>query len=261
MYSSISKNLFFSWNGNSNPHRLRKHGRYVSIICIECRDLALGNIDTILFHSPLNLFQGSPLNRLSWLRESSFFLNAAAESPRSKWLLFRNGEPLVVKTTSDALHSLSYLSFGQIKELVGDDVKLFGQGQTKDTAPASQPAGEDGLIPPEIKVLQGARLRGAIIVFLGVKEEDGAEALPTNVFKSADNLTGTPYFGLDVSRVEGNKLDAALESASALPTKLVFMEPRPAANAFDSFDAPVFSLARSMLDWNVRNQVGREHSW
>lgn len=202
-----------------------------------------------------NFYQGAPLNRLSWLRESSVFLNAAAETPRSKWLLFRNGEPLVVKTTSDALHSLSYLTFGQIKELLGDDVKLFGQGETKEAAPAAESTGTEEVIPPEIKVLQGARLRGPTVVFLGVKEDEGVKALPTNSFKTAEDLTGTPYFGLDVSRVEASKVDTALESTAALPSKLVFMEPRSAANVFDDFDAPVFSIARSMVDWNARNRV------
>ncbi|KAG8985223.1 NADH pyrophosphatase [Tulasnella sp. JGI-2019a] len=205
-------------------------------------------------NTPVNFYEGTPLNRLSWLRESSAFLNAAAETPRSKWLLFKNGEPLVVKTPSNALHSLAYLSFGQIRELLGDDAKLFGQGQSKEAGPASTPIGADVNTLPQEKALQGARLRGPVIIFLGVEEDEGVKALPTSAFKSADDLTGTPYFGLDVSKVEVSRVDEALKVAAATTSEFVFMEPRSASNAFTHFDAPIFSMARSMIDWNGRNR-------
>ncbi|KAG8875958.1 NADH pyrophosphatase [Tulasnella sp. 332] len=207
-------------------------------------------------NTPINFYDGTPLNRLSWLRESSTFLNAAAETPRSKWLLFKNGDPLVIKTPSNAFHSLAYLTFGQVKELLGDDAKPFGQGESQNAVPETS-AGADANASPEAKALQGARLRGPIIIFLGVEEDQGFKALPTTDFKNANDLTGTPFFGLDVSKVEWSRVDQALKTAAAMPSEFVFMEPRAASFAFNAFDAAVFSITRSMIDWNGRNLLSR----
>jgi NAD+ diphosphatase len=136
--------------------------------------------------------------------------------------------------------------------LTGED-RLFGQPKESNEAVV------DGITEP--KVLQAARLRGPRIVFLGVKEKEGVQALPTGNFKSAQDLPGSPFFALDVTNVEEGPLSQALKLASEdnSRTAFEFSEPRTASVSFSPFDASLFALARSMIDWNARNKVSTCH--
>ncbi|KAG9018594.1 NADH pyrophosphatase [Tulasnella sp. 427] len=140
---------------------------------------------------------------------------------------------------------LAFLSTAQVKPLLGYD-RLFGQGQS----PAeSDSLSTDVIEPtelPEPKLLQAARLRGPKVVFLGIHEREGVQALPTAAFKSAQDLPGTPYFALDTSKSEPADIENLLKSASPSPQhRLEFQESRGAAAWFDRFDAPIFALGRS----------------
>lgn len=159
------------------------------------------------------------------------------------------------ENSAEQTRQLAFLSTAQVKPLLGLD-RLFGQGQSL--------VGGDNVLTdviepaelPEPKVLQAARLRGPKIVFLGIHEREGVKALPTGGFKSAQDLTGTPYFALDVSKSEPAEVENMLQSASPSPShKLEFQESRPATIWFDPFHAPIFALGRSMVDWNARNRV------
>ncbi|KAG8935920.1 NADH pyrophosphatase [Tulasnella sp. 418] len=191
--------------------------------------------------SHVNFYGGAPLNRLSWLRESNSFLNTAAESPLARWILFLNGDALIAK--QDTTHSIGYLSTNEVIDLLGKDDPIFGQGEEVNSPPPS-----DDDTP---KCLQGARLRGPTIVFLGALEKEGTGALPTKEFKSAADLPGPPYFAVDVSKVDQGLIDQVLKSSSVTHE---FIESRAASSRFTTFDAAVFSLARSMMDWNGRNK-------
>lgn len=201
------------------------------------------------------------MNRLAWLRESATFLNTAALDSSTRWLLFNKAfDPLMLidppgENSAEQTRKLALLSTAQVKPLLGID-RLFGQGQSL--------AGGDSVLTdviepaelPEPKLLQAARLRGPKIVFLGIHEREGVQALPTGGFKSAQDLTGTPYFALDISKSDPAEVENLLQSASPSPShKLEFQGSRPAAAWFDHFDAPIFSLGRSMVDWNARNRV------
>ncbi|THH29272.1 hypothetical protein EUX98_g4926 [Antrodiella citrinella] len=206
-----------------------------------------------------NFFSGSPLNRLSWLRTSQVFLNSVALSPSARWVLFKDGQPLVASEPSAepdkrGRKSLGRLTTAEVRSLLGSD-PFFAQGQN------------DGEVAPAgVSVLEADRLRGPPIVFLGLHEpnsEGGADALPSSDFSAkidaaavAEKIKGTPYFTLDVSAVEQKHLDEVIHSAEARQhgTKLGFTDARGALYAFTSFDAAVTAEGKSMVDWNARNK-------
>ncbi|OJT08808.1 Peroxisomal NADH pyrophosphatase NUDT12 [Trametes pubescens] len=201
----------------------------------------------------VNFFGGSPLNRLAWLRTSQPFLNAIAHAPATRWVLFKDGQPLVQSKPSAPTLSLARLTTNDVKALLGPE-PYFAQGQH---------AGD--LAPPDVPALEAARLRGNGVVFLGLHETNRshADALPSSDFSaktSADvvlsNIKGTAYFSLDVSNVAQSELDETLQNAAAAKEgdRIVFSEPRTATASFDAFDAAVFAEARSMTDWNARNK-------
>jgi NAD+ diphosphatase len=193
---------------------------------------------------------GSPLNRLSWLRSSAPFLNAAVDSPTTRWILFNAGQPLIVTSSK----TIAQLPTEHVRLLLGAS-PYFGQGQH-----------EGELVPADSDdhVLEAARHRGAPLVFLGLHEpqEDGGHgsgALPTSEFTDADkavsNIKGTLYFSLEVSELP----QADVENVVASQEGLAFTEPRAAAATLDPFAAAVFAEARSMVDWNTRNKVIKEN--
>ncbi|KAI0759863.1 NUDIX hydrolase domain-like protein [Trametes elegans] len=205
--------------------------------------------------SPANFFAGSPLNRLSWLRTSQPFLNAIIHAPATRWLVFKEGQPLLRSQAGNAKHSLARLPTSDVQPLLGPE-PYFSQGQH-----AGERASDD------TPLLQAARLRGAPIVFLGLHETKARTtgALPSSEFSaktSADavlaNIHGTPYFSLDVSDVAQADVDRVLRESAARDaepgTELAFSEPRAVMNSFDPFEAALFSEARTMADWNARNR-------
>lgn len=198
------------------------------------------------------MFSGSPLNRLSWLRNSHSFLNSIVASPKSKWLLFRTGNPL--STKSDSKSSLAYLSTQEVAPFIGQG-PYFGQAK------------ETGLLSSEEKIsaTESVRHRGAPIVFLGLHESSssGSGALPSSDFVDAEKavakLEGTPYFALDVSdlEMEESEVDAVLnqtETAKAGET-LTWLDARSVMTNVDLFNGAIFAEARGMCDWNSRNKV------
>ncbi|KAI0645868.1 NUDIX hydrolase domain-like protein [Trametes meyenii] len=204
----------------------------------------------------VNFMGGSPLNRLSWLRTSQPFLNAIIHAPATRWLVFKEGQPLVHSQAStgasNGTHPLARLTTNDVKPLLGAE-PYFSQGQH---------AGE--LASAGVPVLEAARLRGAPIVFLGLHETQAghSNALPSSDFSAKTNaetiianIHGTPYFTLDVSDAEQSEVDAVVQNAAGESgSGPVFSEPRAAMGSFDAFDAALFAEARSMIDWNARNK-------
>ncbi|KLO15364.1 hypothetical protein SCHPADRAFT_902380 [Schizopora paradoxa] len=205
----------------------------------------------------VNFLGGSPLNRLSWLRSSTPFLNAVLASKETKWILFQNGQPLVSARGSVKTRSLAKLSTPEIKRFLGPE-PVFGQGKEPGDAV------EEGVFSP---ALEASRLHGPAVVFLGLHEPEGVEvksALPSSDFSAktdpklaAANIQGTPYFALDVSDTDEETIKSITSvTASTGPDDLTyeFAEPRSASGTFSMFEAAVFAEARSMIDWNSRNK-------
>ncbi|KAL1743875.1 NUDIX hydrolase domain-like protein [Schizophyllum fasciatum] len=204
----------------------------------------------------VNLFGGSPLNRLSWLRPSQIFLDAATALPSTRWLLFNGGRPLVSSPGDNpSAISLAYLSTPDVEPFIGAR-PWFGQNK------------DGGALTPQeaTEHTAAARHRGPPIVFLGLDEPRGGprSALPSADFadpaRALANLHGTPYFALDVAGLahpddalaRPDAAGLARPDAAAAPRR--WAEPRALAGGLGAFDAAVFAEARSMLDWHARSR-------
>ena len=71
----------------------------------------------------VNFMSSNPLNRFSWLRSSTTFVNKVATHPQAKWLLFKRGDPLVDVTTGNPVR----LSTQRLEPILGKQ-PYFGQG-------------------------------------------------------------------------------------------------------------------------------------
>ncbi|KAI0684945.1 NUDIX hydrolase domain-like protein [Cytidiella melzeri] len=202
--------------------------------------------------APVNFFGGSPLNRLSWLRLSEPFVNAIVEHQSTRWLVFKDGNPLLSTPEGTKLGKVIRLSTSEVRPWLGSK-PYFAQTQNK---------GE--VADPAVSVLEAARLRGPGIVFLGLHENDGASsgALPSSDFSKKDaaavaaKIKGEPYFSLDVTGLEERQIDDVLKSVEAgrPGEKLSFVETRAAMSSMDNFTGSVIAEARALVDWNARNK-------
>lgn len=210
--------------------------------------------------SPLSshshFFGGSSLNRLSWLRQQQPFLNQIIPSPETQWVVFHGGRPLFQTEPNAKTPVLARLTTADVRPLLGPE-PFFGQGQVDGELGAS------GVV-----ALEGARLRGPPIAFLGLQERTSNErrALPSTDFTPKsdvgltgvlENIEGSAFFSLDVTGVEQDELDAALQKTSAKKrgAELSFVDPRAAMASLTHSDSNIFAMARSVHDWNSRNKV------
>ena len=175
-------------------------------------------------------------------------------SPTTHWIVFKDGKLLFANEPDAKKRSLARLSTTEVRPLLGTE-PFFAQGQNDGDA------AESGL-----PVLEAARLRGPRVVFLGLHEpESGAtQALPSTDFSAkadaaavASKIEGTPYFSLDVSDLEGNAVDAVLQSTEAAKSgkSMTFVDARQAMSSMDYFEGGIVAEARAMVDWNARNKV------
>ncbi|KZT52404.1 hypothetical protein CALCODRAFT_502340 [Calocera cornea HHB12733] len=184
----------------------------------------------------VNFHSSPPINRLSYLRSSAAFLNVALTHPRALFLPFNSGRPLLTGQPGKP----AYLSFANLSTLIGP-APYFGQGEKAGTE-----AEHD-------KWTEACRFteNGVPLVFLGVMEDEGAEMLPSEEVKqirSHDEIKGVPYWAVDATGVE----DAWIHAAEELKDGR-WAEPRSATATYSHFDASVFAVARSMIDWSARN--------
>ncbi|KZT71735.1 hypothetical protein DAEQUDRAFT_809687 [Daedalea quercina L-15889] len=208
-----------------------------------------------LARSHSHFFGRLSLNRLSWLRQQQSFLNRLVSSPETQWVIFHSGRPLFQTEPNARTPALARLSTADVRPLLGPE-PFFGQGQTDGEVVAS-----------DIVALEGARLRGNPIVFLGLQEPASTErrALPSTEFTAKGdtgltsvfaNIQGNTYFSLDVTHVEQQALDAALWNSGAgkRGATLSFIDSRAAMASLNHIDSNIFATARSVHDWNARNK-------
>jgi NAD+ diphosphatase len=192
----------------------------------------------------VNFLGGSPLNRLSWLRTSSVFINALLDSPSTRWVAFQDGKPLLASRTNEV--RLALLTTSEVEPFLGSK-PYFGQGP-----------GEGALATVDLPILQAARFRGAPVVFLGLSETSANDYSPTTPHEQlAKALIGTPFFSIDLTEISQTELDRLVQTSTAGTDgyTLSFAEPRSATRGMSEFDAAIFAEARSMVDWNFRNKV------
>ncbi|KAF8313642.1 hypothetical protein DL93DRAFT_2156137 [Clavulina sp. PMI_390] len=219
-----------------------------------------------------HFFGGSPLNRLSWLRNSPVFLTLALESPRTKWVIFNDGKPLltVPAPTSSATYSrtvslpkprtkpaLTLLPTAAVLPLLGP-APYFAQGQN-----------QGSVIPADLittehngkgKFLESARIHGPTIVFLGTLEshDDSWLDRPASDYSKAletpESIIGDPYFALDVTGTDPEVLKDVLkqEIEGYGGVREEFGDALRVGLTLDPVEVAIFSEGRTMIDWNSR---------
>ena len=164
--------------------------------------------------------QGSPLNRLSFLRSDHAFLSAAVKHPSTNFLLLNNLSPLIRSPTR-----LGYAAFSDVEPLIGAD-------------PYSK--SEKDMISSYDSTAAFPQL-----LFLGVEESKKSDF-------SYKAYSGSPFFALDVTP-KGSVKDAASALISQMEANgLTFLEGR-IHQSLPASEAAVFAQARALLDWNARN--------
>jgi len=154
----------------------------------------------------INYFSGSPLNRVSFLRDDQKFLQAAFAHSQARFLLMNNLAPLV--HASDT---------AQLAFATNADVTLL--------------TGTDPFAKTEEEMIRDydSEEERALIVFLGINE---AGELPLDDSEAGEPFTykefkGAPYFAIDVTP-RGKLADAATALIEAMKGKgYVFYDSSP----------------------------------
>lgn len=231
-----------------------------------------------------NFYAGSRLNRLSWLRTESDFLNAALTSPETRFILLQNLNPLTHKH-GDQDGYLATLSWSEIEEYVIGQAKLTGHsGQKNDKGnyelfgPAvyglepdkESPQGSDDDAKALDKTTSGVGSPSLAMVFLGIDESGQTESsLPGQLAKSSDPDSnsgvpaGVPYYAVSLTyqpkhlvsepdtTTPLNKLEKKLLDSG----KYEFVDTRALGRAgeWPMQDAALVAQARALVDWNERS--------
>ncbi|RPB03484.1 hypothetical protein L873DRAFT_1800574 [Choiromyces venosus 120613-1] len=169
-----------------------------------------------------NYFSTSPLNRVSFLRSSNAFLSSALS--HGKFLLLRDLEPLAGSESA-----LAFVGYDSVRELIGN------------------PFAGDG----EEEVVKGydSRVFVPTLVFLGLHEEEGG----FEWVGEGGKYSGRPYFALDVTVKEKGEVCKKVQEEAVKVEGREFRNVRLDLNLVPG-DAAIFAQARSLLDWNNRNQ-------
>ncbi|KAK5988919.1 putative NADH pyrophosphatase [Cladobotryum mycophilum] len=173
----------------------------------------------------INYYAGSRLNRYSFLRSDSLFIQSAVTSPSTRFLALKDLSPLVADSKTLAL-----FSYEEVKPFVG-----------------AQPLGlSDG---DNLKAFDSSKPR-PLVVFLGLlPDTEQSEQFAT---EKHGTVKGQPYFALDITQnapyAEAAKtfLEAAEARGLSLQTNIRSMTLNPEA-------AAIFAQSRSIIDWNARN--------
>ncbi|PWY98670.1 hypothetical protein BCV70DRAFT_201471 [Testicularia cyperi] len=234
----------------------------------------------------VNFYAGSKLNRLSWLRTSTDFLNSTITSPSTRFVLMKHNNPLC-HAKGDKEGLLATLSWDEVKEYVLEGVKLSGGNaadgkvfgpQSYGMSNAKGEAGEKEFT----RATDGIGPNSLALVFLGIDESHLSEtSLPGQLAQDpAQNTSSTttereagappagiPYFALSLTYKppfaatdeSGEKITPVtklLEKLDAQEDKYDFVDLRASskANSWPMEDAAIVAQAKSLLDWNERHQ-------
>ncbi|KAF2095795.1 hypothetical protein NA57DRAFT_67521 [Rhizodiscina lignyota] len=185
-----------------------------------------------------NYFSGSPLNRVSFLRQDHPFLSHALTHHTTTFLIFNKLEPLVESPTK-----LHYATYADVKPIIGDD-------------PYSK--SEEDLVKEYNSTTYIPQM-----IFLGLHEDkDGVT--------TKKGYKGAPFFAVDVTPKHESIKEAAEALIKSFEDKGVhFSKGRlhmalPAEEGelrhflfqygnSDSSAAAIYAEARHLLDWNARN--------
>lgn len=229
--------------------------------------------------STVNFYAGSKLNRLSWLRTSTEFLNSTIASPSTRFVLMKNNNPLC-HAKGDQEGTLATLSWDQVKPYVLENVKRSGGVKVEDEsalvfgpqAYGLKHSGE-GQDKDFSRATDGVGPNRLAMVFLGIDETKLEQtSLPGQMAKDGNKETeaandqaapaGVPYFALSLtykppflSPEEGAPMQGLLDKLEA-DEQYDFIDLRASSRAatWPMEDAAIVAQSKSLLDWNERHQ-------
>ncbi|KAL2752700.1 hypothetical protein ACRALDRAFT_1072564 [Sodiomyces alcalophilus JCM 7366] len=180
----------------------------------------------------VNYFSGGLNNRLAWLRTDYDFLRTAFQSPDARFMILKDLSPLVEKEPPSSDKgvkgpvALAFVSHQDVAPLTGSDP--FG------------PSEED-----LIKNFDSSETR-PLVIFLGIVESEQS-SFRWKEFK------GSPVFAVDVTPRDSYAAAAQALIDKQLQGERSFMTDRIHVT-HDAAMAATFGQARSVMDWNLRNQ-------
>lgn len=218
-----------------------------------------GTSDSVDTYLTNQLFNPSRLDRLSYLRQSTSFLNSSLHSPLARFILFHDLKPLAFlpsDASSGAPAELATVGWEKVKEIIGEEADGFGfgeDGQVKTNGVSGSLSAEAGTEGTDLK---------PILIFLGVEETTGDESSstePKDLSKTTDRIpTGTrPYFALEVTHLPSDVRDhivSTFEIAAGKSNdgKPAFHDLRSLPIPLESTPADAAAEARAVIDWNRR---------
>ena len=165
-------------------------------------------------------YLGSPLNRVSFLRDDHPFLAGAFDHPTAKFMCFKNLSPLINSPTE-----IHYTSLSDLKSLLTENPFSKTEKET-------------------IEAFNSRVLRPQV-VFLGLDEsnKDGY---------TYRNFTGAPHFAVDITPQKEYQKEADEVIKKFTDQGLGFVEGMRAMS-FHADVAAEYAQGRHYLDWNARN--------
>ncbi|KAL7412087.1 NUDIX hydrolase domain-like protein [Mrakia frigida] len=181
-----------------------------------------------------NFYSGSPpLNRLSFHRHSTALLTQHLLHPLALFTAFHSGQPLVSSSTK----RISFLPLSLVLPLLGPAPHFRDDSNHT------------------IKHLQGARAVGAVpLVFLGIDEKDVDESEKTLLVKDPHpdlNQSSPTVWAIDATNLGEKEL--AILTGGAGEEAREFADGRASSASWGAWEAGVFAVGRSLVDWNSRN--------
>ncbi|CDR99020.1 related to NPY1-NADH diphosphatase [Sporisorium scitamineum] len=230
----------------------------------------------------VNFYAGSKLNRLSWLRTSTEFLNSSIASPETRFVVMKNNNPLCHgdEAPEDQRGLLATLSWDEVKPYILDNVKASGGVETESEnalvfGPQAYGLKNGGSEEKDFtRATDGVGPNRLALVFLGIDESKlNNTSLPGQLAKDSSKESdaandkaapaGVPYFALSLSyrppflaAEERAPLQALLEKIESEKDKYDFIDLRASSQAarWPAEEAAVVAQAKSLLDWNERHQ-------
>ncbi|CAI6082371.1 unnamed protein product [Clonostachys chloroleuca] len=171
-----------------------------------------------------NYYAGGSINRISFLRADTSFLQQASKSPRARYFALNNLGPVVEDQSTLAVFSLESL-----KSLIGSDPFKLSEDES-------------------IKNFDSTK-KTPLIVFLGLHEGPNSDEFTTT---SHGTVKGEPYFAVDVTP-RGTYSEAASVFLKSQEEKGFTVQKNARAMTLHAEAAAMYAQARSMVDWNTRN--------
>ena len=163
---------------------------------------------------------GSPLNRVSFLRDNHPFLAGAFDHPSTKFMCFRNLSPLIKSPTE-----IHYATYSDLKPIIPTNPYSKSEEEMKEDF-------RTDVDKPQV-------------VFLGLEENES----DGYAFR---NFKGAPHFAVDITPNRSNEKEANEVIDGFKKAGLSFVEGMRAMS-FHSDVAAAYAQGRHYLDWNGRN--------